>query len=223
MHPRLPSTLVRRCGIGHGRPLASSSSSSPFATCATLQPPLLPTPSFAFVHHRHLSLQSFVPRVFSPSWWSKQLPKDLFKPRPTSAAAARPWNPAWGFILLALFVGSQSLNIIALRQDAAVFVRRADARIRTLQEIVRKIQDGEWEANGEDVQKALRLGKDARDDREWEQGGSISPNNEHRQREQLEQQEAERAKFAALESPTAAWTRDGQRKGKKVTADDYLV
>ncbi|KAK6355309.1 hypothetical protein TWF696_004419 [Orbilia brochopaga] len=214
MHHRLSSTLARRCGQFARPPLPSS----PFAA----------PPSY-IIHRRQLSLQSFVPRVFSPSWWSQQLPKDLFKPRPTSASAARPWNPAWGFIILALFVGSQSLNIIALRQDAAVFVRRADARIRTLQEIVRKIQDGEWEANGEEVQKALRLGKVARDDREWEEVMREIENEDakwqaevQRQRELLEQQEAERAKFAALESPTA-WSRDGQKKGKKVTADDYLV
>ncbi|KAF3903761.1 hypothetical protein ABW20_dc0102634 [Dactylellina cionopaga] len=225
MNSRATHSIARR--------LIRSHPISPFATYSLshslhLEPP-----------RRNLSVNSFIPRVLSPSWWSQNLPKSLFKPAKASATVVqRKWNPAWGFILLALFVGSQSLNIIALRGESTVFIRRSDARIKTLQEIIQNIQDGKWEPDGEEVKKALRLGKDARDDRRWDEVmQEIEEEDAHwqaeaqKQRERIEQEEAAKAKFAALSSPTAyaadsAPGADGNAtppKKKKITAEDYFM
>ncbi|EPS43911.1 hypothetical protein H072_2098 [Dactylellina haptotyla CBS 200.50] len=211
------------------RPLIRPQPTSPFATYSLAhslshEPP-----------RRHLSVNSFIPRVLSPSWWSQNLPKGLFAAKKSAPTVRRKWNPAWGYVLLALFVGSQSLNIMALRQERTVFMRRSDSRIKTLQEIIQKIQDGEWAPDGEEVRKALRLGKE-RDDRQWEdvmreieEEDAKWQAEAQKQRERIEQEEAARAKFTALESPTAyadgkdTSTAAPQRPKKKITADDYFM
>ncbi|KAF3937246.1 hypothetical protein ABW19_dt0210043 [Dactylella cylindrospora] len=222
MNSRIPHALARR--------LIRPQSSSPFATYS-LAYPLYHPPV------RNLSVQSFIPRVLSPSWWSQHLPKGVFGSRAKSESLkSRKWNPAWGFVLLALFVGSQSLNIIALRQEMVVFMRRTNARIRALREVVEKIQSGEWEPDGQEVKKALRIGKDSRNDRAWddvmreiEEEDAAWQAEAQRQREKIEKEEAEKAKFAALASPTA-WSQDSSPEPaaaaasppkKKITADDY--
>ncbi|KAK6537839.1 hypothetical protein TWF694_010741 [Orbilia ellipsospora] len=209
-------------------------------------PPISPFATFSIAHHhpsfhpefprRHLSVNSFIPRIFSPSWWSQQLPKGLFKAKPsTTTTARRKWNPAWGYVLLALFVGSQSLNIIALRQEGVVFLRRADARIRTLREIIEKIQEGEWEPDGPEVRKALRLGNQ-QDDRLWEEILQEVEEEDakwqaeaQRMRERVEAEEQAKAKFASLSSPTAYAEEKGSQSDqqgppkKKLSADDYFM
>lgn len=129
---------------------------------------------------------------------------------------------------------------MALRQESQVFIRRSDARIETLREIVENIQKGRWAPDGEEVQRALRLGKPERDDRQWEEVMKEIEEEDlrwqqeaQRQRERIERQEAAKAKFAALASPTAyadsTTSEDGSsgavpsRPKKKITADDYFM
>lgn len=40
-------------------------------------------------------------------------------------------------------------------------MRRANAKIDVLKEIIENIQSGKWAADGPEVQRALRLGKDS--------------------------------------------------------------
>ncbi|KAK6503537.1 hypothetical protein TWF481_008551 [Arthrobotrys musiformis] len=230
MSNRFPQAIVRR--------LIRPQTTSPFTT--------YPLSRSHYLYHepprRHLSVNSFIPRVFSPTWWSQHLPQGLFKSTVKSSkeTVKRKWDPAWGYIVLALFVGSQSLNIMALRQESQVFIRRSDARIETLREIIENIQKGKWAADGEEVQRALRLGKPERDDRQWEEvmkeieeEDSRWQQEAQRQRERIEQQEVAKAKFTALESPTAyadSTTPEGgaskaapSRPKKKITADDYFM
>ncbi|KAK6520685.1 hypothetical protein TWF506_000934 [Arthrobotrys conoides] len=230
MNNRIPQTIARR--------LIRPQSSSPFATYPLSRSHYL----YYEPPRRHLSVNSFIPRVFSPTWWSQHLPQGLFKSTVKSSkeTVKRKWDPAWGYILLALFVGSQSLNIMALRQESQVFIRRSDARIETLREIIENIQQGKWAPDGEEVERALRLGKPERDDRQWEEvmkeieeEDSKWQQEAQRQRELIEQQEAAKAKFAALASPTAyadPTASEGSaskpvpsRPKKKITADDYFM
>ncbi|KAK6361170.1 hypothetical protein TWF730_004914 [Orbilia blumenaviensis] len=228
MNNRIPHTIFR----GLIRPQRAS----PFATYTLSHTLYQESP------RRYLSVNSFIPRVISPTWWSQHLPQGLFKStvKSTTETVKRKWNPAWGYVILALFVGSQSLNIMALRQESQVFIRRSDARIDTLREIIENIQNGKWAADGEEVQRALRLGKPERDDRQWdevmkeiEEEDSRWQQEAQRQRERIEAQEAARSKFAALASPTAyadsTTPQDttpqtvSPRPKKKITADDYFV
>ena len=66
-----------------------------------------------------------------------------------------------------LFIGSMSIQMIALKKDHAAFMRRADVRIGQLREVVEKLQNGEEV----DVEKVLGTG-DAEKEREWEEGRS---------------------------------------------------
>ncbi|KAK6351588.1 hypothetical protein TWF718_004745 [Orbilia javanica] len=230
MSVRIPYTVARR--------LIRPQPTSPFTTYPLSRSHYL----YYEPPRRHLSVNSFIPRVFSPTWWSQHLPQGLFKSTVKNSAETvkRKWDPAWGYVILALFVGSQALNIMALRQESQVFIRRSDSRIETLKEIIENIQNGKWAADGEEVQRALRLGKPERDDRQWEEvmkeieeEDSKWQQEAQRQREQIEKQEAAKAKFAALASPTAyadstipedsASKTAPSRPKKKITADDYFM
>lgn len=77
---------------------------------------------------------------------------------------SKEWNPATFFIVIFLFIGSASINTIAVRNDNAAFVRRSDVRIGVLREVVEKLQRGEEV----DVEQALGTGDPARE-KEWEE------------------------------------------------------
>lgn len=84
--------------------------------------------------------------------------------RTTTAPKSKEWNPATFFIIIFLFIGSMSIQMIALRREFNAFTRRADVRIGILREVVEKLQRGEQV----DVEKALGTG-DAQKELEWEQ------------------------------------------------------
>jgi hypothetical protein len=89
----------------------------------------------------------------------------------TEEAGSKEWNPATFFIVIFLFIGSASINTIAVRNEHAAFVRRSDVRIGLLREVVEKLRRGEEV----DVERALGTGDPARE-KEWEEGkrGSVS-------------------------------------------------
>ena len=119
------------------------------------------------------------PSVIQPSFWKSMIPKPFrrrktgYHPeflvstntiRTTIAPKSKEWNPATFFIVIFLFIGSMSIQMIALRRDFSAFTRRADVRIGLLREVVEKLQRGEQV----DVEKALGTG-DAQKELEWEQ------------------------------------------------------
>ena len=55
----------------------------------------------------------------------------------------REWNPATPYIVLALLVGSQAIQILWLKQERALATRRAEAKIALLREVVERVQRGE--------------------------------------------------------------------------------
>jgi len=135
---------------------------------------LQPAPS----HDRqHLQIrhQSSAPNIAQVSFWKSLIPKPL-RPKPKSNIdwgtpdSVRPkpkskgWNPATFFIVIFLFIGSMSIQMIALKRDYATFMRRAEARIGVLREVVEKLQRGE-EVN---VEKSLGTG-DREQEKEWEE------------------------------------------------------
>jgi Family of unknown function (DUF5321) len=82
-------------------------------------------------------------------------------------AKSQEWNPATFFIMIFLFIGSMSIQMISLRNEFTAFSRRADAKIGLLKEIIGRIQNGEEV----DVEGLLGTG-DARREKEWEEGNS---------------------------------------------------
>ena len=64
-----------------------------------------------------------------------------------------------------LLIGSNAIQMIALRNDCMTFSRRAEAKIGLLREVIERVQ------KGEDVDVAGLLGTgDERQEKEWEEG-----------------------------------------------------
>ncbi|KAJ4985258.1 hypothetical protein SVAN01_09203 [Stagonosporopsis vannaccii] len=109
-----------------------------------------------FSHARFIS----TPTILRPSFWASMIPKPL-KER-ASAPSSREWNPATPYIILALLVGSQAIQILWLKQERAHALRKAEAKIGLLREVIERVQSGE----DVDVEKVLGTGDEA-SEREW--------------------------------------------------------
>ncbi|KAL8763130.1 MAG: hypothetical protein Q9184_001023, partial [Pyrenodesmia sp. 2 TL-2023] len=65
---------------------------------------------------------------------------------------------------MSLLIGSNAMQMIALKSEFTTFSRRADAKIGLLKEVIRRVQ------NGEDVDVKGLLGTgDSEQENEWEQ------------------------------------------------------
>jgi hypothetical protein len=93
------------------------------------------------------------------------------KPFKTRAETPRPkeWNPATPYIILGLLVGSQAIQILWLKQERNHELRRAEAKIGILREVIERVQRGEKV----DVEGVLGTG-DVVEEREWKQGEFLS-------------------------------------------------
>ena len=110
-----------------------------------------------------------MPTVAQPSFWTSLIPKPF---RKSSQGAekkpkSREWNPATFYIIIFLLIGSNAIQMIALRRDFATFMRQSDVRIGLLREVVEKIQKGEKV----DVERVLGTG-DPQKEKDWEEGAS---------------------------------------------------
>ncbi|EHK45743.1 hypothetical protein TRIATDRAFT_219421, partial [Trichoderma atroviride IMI 206040] len=74
------------------------------------------------------------------------------------------WNPATYFIVMFLFIGSMSIQMIALRNQTDRYMRQSSLRIAQLREVVQRIQNGE----DVDVERILGTG-DPQKETEWEE------------------------------------------------------
>ncbi|KAF2691495.1 hypothetical protein K458DRAFT_425444 [Lentithecium fluviatile CBS 122367] len=106
-------------------------------------------------HPRHLT----VPRLLQPSFWASMIPQPL-KGRPQKPS--RESNPATPFIVLGLLVGSQAIQMLWLKQERARDLRRAEAKIGILKEVIERVQAGEEV----DVEKVLGSGDEV-EEGEW--------------------------------------------------------
>ncbi|ETS80482.1 hypothetical protein PFICI_08011 [Pestalotiopsis fici W106-1] len=116
---------------------------------------------------------SSMPTVAQPSFWRSLIPKPWrpkekrpdvnFGPPKTLKKPKKDWNPATFYIVIFLFIGSMSIQMISLKKDFNTHMRRAETKIGILREVVEKLQRGEEV----DVEKALGTG-DAEQEKEWE-------------------------------------------------------
>ncbi|EUC47920.1 hypothetical protein COCMIDRAFT_34656 [Bipolaris oryzae ATCC 44560] len=103
-----------------------------------------------------------VPRIVQPSFWASLTPKP-FKTR-SETPRSKEWNPATPYIILGLLVGSQAIQILWLKQERNHDLRRAEAKIGILREVIERVQRGEKV----DVEGALGT-SNAVEEREWKQ------------------------------------------------------
>ena len=97
------------------------------------------------VTRRTFAQDSHLPRVAQPSFWSSLIPKPL---RTSATPNIKPkkskeWNPATVFICLGILVGSNAIQIIALRNQTLKLSRQAEAKISLLREVVQRVKNGE--------------------------------------------------------------------------------
>ncbi len=107
-----------------------------------------------------------LPSVTHASFWESLIPKPLRRHgrNKVKNTKSKEWNPATFFIIILLLIGSMSIQMIALKNEFASFMRRADAKIDLLREVIRRVQ------NGEDVDVEGLLGTgDAKQEQEWEE------------------------------------------------------
>ncbi|KAI0013727.1 hypothetical protein F4779DRAFT_350331 [Xylariaceae sp. FL0662B] len=135
---------------------------------ATVRPVIFQT---AYINRQHFFRHaSSLPTIVQPSFWKSLIPKPFRREeqpvewRTPKQPKSKEWNPATFFIVIFLFIGSMSIQMIALRNEFNTFMRRADVRIGLLREVVEKLQRGEEV----DVEKALGTG-DAEREKEWEE------------------------------------------------------
>ncbi|OCL04203.1 hypothetical protein AOQ84DRAFT_391716 [Glonium stellatum] len=146
---------------------------APYASYNLVIPPLRHSPRtrtlFLLLSNnsaRRLISTESLPRVVQPSLWHSIVPRFLRQRAPadtTKAPKSKEWNPATPYIILALLIGSQAIQTIALKNDIAAFSRKADAKIGLLREVVERVQRGE----NVNVEKVLGTGN-KESEREWE-------------------------------------------------------
>lgn len=129
------------------------------AACRSVLTPL-PRQSRTFALYAPQTRFLSTPTILRPSFWSAMIPRPL-KDRPSSSPS-REWNPATPFIILSLLVGSQAIQILWLKQERAHALRKADAKIGLLREVIERVQNGE----DVDVEKVLGTGDESQE-REW--------------------------------------------------------
>lgn len=119
----------------------------------------------------HASNTSSVPRVASV--WQSVIPKAFRRPddpvsvaerQKAQAMKSKEWNPATFFIVIALLIGSNAIQMIALRNERLSFTRKTDAKIALLRETIERVLRGE----NVDVERVLGTG-DPEKEKEWEQ------------------------------------------------------
>ncbi|KZF26063.1 hypothetical protein L228DRAFT_257559 [Xylona heveae TC161] len=117
-----------------------------------------------------------LPRIAQPSIWTSLIPSFLRRRRhdqpgtstvgrhATAASQKKEWNPATFYIVIFLLIGSQAIQMIALRREYATITRRSEARIGLLREVIERVQKGEEV----DVEGLLGTGDKVKE-REWEE------------------------------------------------------
>lgn len=104
--------------------------------------------------------------IVEGSFWKSLIPKPMRKSnRKLKTKEKKDWNPATYFIVMFLFIGSMSIQMIALRNQTERYMRQSSLRIAQLREVVQRIQNGE----DVDVEKILGTG-DPQKETEWEEG-----------------------------------------------------
>ncbi len=145
------------------------------ATAATTQHTTAPVCRALAAQHRSIApttaggprpYSTAYPTVTDSGFWKSLVPKPLRREnRARRKGKSRAWNPATYFIVMFLFVGSMSIQMIALRNQTSRYMRQAGVRLQQLREVVERIQNGE----DVDVEKLLGTGEPQRE-ADWEEG-----------------------------------------------------
>ncbi|RMZ89953.1 hypothetical protein DV736_g2815, partial [Chaetothyriales sp. CBS 134916] len=125
-----------------------------------------------------------------PSVWHSIIPRSLREgiARRKPAEDRQP-NSASYFIWIFLFIGSQAVRILGLKNEHKAYMRKADLKLAQLQEVVEKLHRGEEV----DVEKALGTGDEAQE-LEWEEAMRELASEERRWQQSREKAREEQAR-----------------------------
>lgn len=128
----------------------------------------LPSHSSTRTSRPYVSTAS-LPLLAQPSFWQSVIPKFLRKrqspPSPEKLRRSKEWNPATYFIIMFLLIGSNAIQMIALKNDLRNFSRKADVNIELLQDVIDRV----WKGEKVNVGKLLGSGDEDKE-RQWEKG-----------------------------------------------------
>ncbi|KAF8476967.1 hypothetical protein BDZ91DRAFT_647494 [Kalaharituber pfeilii] len=123
------------------------------------------TTPLVFLNHSTPSAgrSMFLPRFLQPDTLKSFVPTFLRRSTPGAPQKKKEWNPYTFFIVSFLLTGSLAINHIGLKHEHQDFMRKAEARIDVLREVIDRVMRGE----DVDVEKMLGTGNPA-DEKDWE-------------------------------------------------------
>ncbi|RMZ85137.1 hypothetical protein DV738_g33, partial [Chaetothyriales sp. CBS 135597] len=129
-----------------------------------------------------------------PSIWHSIIPRRLRegiarRRKPAEREEKKQSNPASYFIWIFLFIGSQAVRILGLKNEHRAYMRRADLKLEQLREVVEKLHRGEEV----DVEKVLGTGDEAQE-LEWEEAMQELASEERRWQQSREKAKEEQAR-----------------------------
>ncbi|PUU73371.1 hypothetical protein B9Z19DRAFT_1004678 [Tuber borchii] len=150
-------TLQRLRPITHLRIIDSKCPTYPRAHFSIVCPRL--------IQHPAPSKARFLPRILDPAVWFPFY-KTETKKRKASSKEKNPkiHNPATFFVIMAMLIGSQGIQMIRIRQTHDDYMWRADTKIAVLREVIERLEKGE----DVDVEKMLGVGNE-KEEKSWEE------------------------------------------------------
>ncbi|KAG6005054.1 hypothetical protein E4U21_000510 [Claviceps maximensis] len=105
--------------------------------------------------------------ITDAGFWRSLIPKPFRKEnrQKFKDKNSKQWNPATFFIIMFLFIGSMSIQMIALRKQSERYHRQSTVRLAQLREALRKLKCGEEV----DVEKLLGRADEVQKDADWEE------------------------------------------------------
>ncbi|KAG5925873.1 hypothetical protein E4U42_003850 [Claviceps africana] len=105
--------------------------------------------------------------ITDASFWKSLIPKPFRRENRPTNERTRPkdWNPATYFIVMFLFIGSMSIQMIALRKQSERYQRQSTVRMEQLREALRRLKNGE----DVDVDRLLGGADEVQSDTDWEE------------------------------------------------------
>ncbi|RPB04876.1 hypothetical protein L873DRAFT_1758565 [Choiromyces venosus 120613-1] len=164
--------------------------------CATYPRTHFSTVCPRLLQHPTPSKTRLLPRILDPSVWFPFYNTEGKKGKAGSKKKKpKIQNPATFFVIMAMLIGSQGIQMIRIRQTHEDYMWRADTKIAVLREVIERLEKGE----DVDVEKMLGTGNE-KEEKSWE--------------EVLKQLEEEDAEWTAKRNQKAQPTPSMERKDK---------
>ncbi|KAG0138711.1 hypothetical protein HOY82DRAFT_544632 [Tuber indicum] len=116
------------------------------------------------IQHPTPSRTRFLPRILDPAVWFPFYKTETRKGKAGSKEGKpKIHNPATFFVVMAMLIGSQAIQMIRIRQTHEDYMWRADTKIAVLREVIERLEKGE----DVDVEKVLGVGNE-KEEKSWE-------------------------------------------------------